>query len=155
MLHFRLLCFFHQSVIINRYQFIIRLYAAFQSAPVCRLFQVCHNLIKCLSDCYIWIVIHATVQLPVIHIINCVIIPFAGFLNTDIAVCQLESKFRFFPANFPVTGIYVWVFPLHERYIFHDMLLVSCRHKVLHFPLFIENVKPVHIKGNIIKTTAL
>ena len=155
MRHFRLLCFFHQSIIINRYQFIIRLYAAFQSAPVRRLFQICHNLIKCLSYGNIRIVIHATVQFPVIHIINCVIISAAGFLNTDITVCQPESKLRFFPANFLVTGIYVWVFPLHERYIFHDMLLVGCRHEVLHFPLFIESFKPVHIKGNIIKTAAL
>ena len=155
MRHFRLLCFFYQSIIINRYQFITRLYAAFQSAPVRRLFQIRHNLIKCLSDCYIRIVIHTTVQFPVIHIVNCIIIPFTGFLNTDIAVCQLESKLCFFPARFPDTGIYVWVFPLHKWYIFHDMLLVGCRHEVFHFSLFIEGVKPVHIEGNIIKTAAL
>ena len=141
MRHFRLLCFFHQSVIINRYQFIIRLYVAFQSAPVRRFFQIRHNLIKCLSDCYIRIVIHPTVQFPVTHIVNCVVIPFTGFLNTDIAVCQLESKLCFFPA----TGIYVRILPFRKRDIFKDMVLLPLWHQISHFPLFIENIKPFHI----------
>ena len=152
---FRLLRFFHQSIIINRYQFIISADTALQFTPVHRLFQIRYNLIKCLSNCYVRIVIHTPVQLPVIHIINGVIISLRSFLNTDITVCQTEGKLCFFSAHCLAFGVYVRIFPLHERYIFHYLLLVSCRHEVFHFPLSVKCIKPVHIEGNIIKTAAL
>ena len=155
MLFCRLLRLFYQSVIINRYQFIASADTALQTAPVRWLFQIRHNIIKCLSDCYVRIVIYAPVQFPVIHIINGVIIPLSGFLNTDITVCQTEGKLCFHPVRFSGIGVYVRIFPLRKRYIFHDMLLVGCGHEVFHFPLSIEGIKPVHIEGNIVKTAAL
>ena len=155
MLFCRLLRFFHQSIIINRYQLIIGADTSLQLTPVRLLFQVRHNLVQSLPDCYVRVIIHATVQFPVIHIINCIVIPFAGFLNTDITVCKPEGKLRFRPVRCMAAGIYIRIFPLHERYIFHDMLLVCCRHEVFHFPLSIEGIKPVHIKGNIVKPATL
>ena len=86
---------FHQSIIINRYQLII-ITDISPCAVVKRIFfQIRQNIVKRFSDTDIGIVIYAPVYLLIVSAHNGIIIAPVNLLNTDEAVCYLESKLCF------------------------------------------------------------
>ena len=88
---------FHQSIIINGYQFIIVLNIPFCPVMVWSSFQIIYDVSQCFPDCHIRIVINSTVNLLIISSHNGIIIASIHLLDTDIAVCNLKGKFGFFP----------------------------------------------------------
>ena len=49
----------------------------------------------------------------------------------------------------------ILIFPLHKRYMLYDVSLVSCRHKVFHFALFIKRIETIHVHGSVFDTCAM
>ena len=98
---------------------------------------------------YFRIIIHAAIKQCIICVKNGIIISIITDLYADKLIpshkCQL---FRFFHLEIGIVPFCIW-------YIFHKLLLIGCRHKVIHFSLLIQHIKSCHVKAVILNPTPL
>ena len=97
-LRFDMVCrfhLFHQSIIINRYQFIILTNISPCTVVKWIFFQVLHYIVKGFPYADIRVIINSAVYLLIVCTHNGIVIAAVCFLYADEAVCYLKGKFRF------------------------------------------------------------